>query len=166
MRAFVQKHWAVAILVGALVLGMLGQATGQVDIYARLWDSVAQAWKVTLATTTACEDVANQVCRVESRFSNLPAATTTSIFSSDILIKTGPGFLSHITCYSDATATAGTIALRDNTAAGAGDTLWSFAVLAVEYNKPFTVPFNVPFSVGLYADFTTTADMFCNVSYR
>ena len=65
-----------------------------------------------------------------------------------------------------ATATAGTIALLDNTAAGSGNTLWSFDVLAVAYNTPFTVDLQTPFSVGLFLDFTTTADVKCMVRFR
>ena len=45
---------------------------------------------------------------------------------------------------------------RDNTAAGAGNIFWSFDVLAVAYNTPFTVDLQTPFSVGLFLDFTGT----------
>ena len=119
----------------------------------------------TLATTLAGEDVANDVQKVESRFSNLPTGATTSKMSADTAIKNAPGFLKRMTCWSDAVATAGNIKLLDNTAAGAGNALLDFDVLAVAY-LPFTIEFDVPFSVGLYFDVTTTADLFCQVSYR
>lgn len=119
-----------------------------------------------LATTLAGEDVINDVQKVESRWSVLPTGATTSMFAADTAIKNAPGLVHAITCFSDATATAGTIALLDNTAAGAGNTLWSFDVLAVAYNTPFRVELDTPFAVGLYADFTTTADVKCMVQYR
>lgn len=119
-----------------------------------------------LASTSAGEDVPNDVQKVETRWTNLPNGATTAMFASDTAILNAKGFVHAITCYSDATATAGTIALLDNTAAGAGNVLWSFDVLAVAYTTPFTVILDVPFAVGLYADFTTTGDMKCMVQYR
>lgn len=119
-----------------------------------------------ITVTTAGEDSINDVQKVESRWNNIPTGATTAMFASDIAIKNAPGFVHAITCYSDATATAGTIALLDNTAAGAGNVLWSFDVLAVAYNTPFRVELDTPFAVGLYADFTTTADVKCMVQYR
>lgn len=119
----------------------------------------------TLATTLAGEDVTADVQKVESRFSNLPTGATTSKMSADTAIKNAPGFLKRMTCWSDAVATAGNIKLLDNTVAGAGNALLDFDVLAVAY-LPFTIEFDVPFSVGLYFDVTTTADLFCQVSYR
>lgn len=124
------------------------------------------AAKVTLATTLAGEDVANDVQKTEERYLTIPIGGTTAMVAADQLYKSGPGYVRGITCYSDATATAGTIALLDNTAAGAGNTLWSFDVLAVAYNTPFTVDLQTPFSVGLYLDFTTTADVKCMVRFR
>lgn len=120
----------------------------------------------TLATTLAGEDVTNDVIKVEERYLTIPTGGTTAMIAADQLYKSGPGYVRGITCFSDATATAGTIALLDNTAAGAGNTLWSFDVLAIAYNTPFTVDLQTPFSVGLYLDFTTTADVKCMVRYR
>lgn len=120
----------------------------------------------TLATTLAGEDVVNDVQKTEERYSTIPTGATTAMFAADTAIKNAPGYVRSITCYSDATATAGTIALLDNTAAGAGNKLWEFDVLAVAYNTPFTVQLQTPFSIGLYADFTTTADVKCMVQYR
>lgn len=120
----------------------------------------------TLSDTLAGEDGTNDVLKVEERYLTIPTGGTTAMIAADQLYKSGPGYVRGITCYSDATATAGTIALLDNTAAGAGNTLWSFDVLAIAYNTPFTVDLQTSFSVGLYLDFTTTADVKCMVRYR
>ncbi len=106
------------------------------------------------------------VTYTEEHYLTIPIGGTDAMITADQLIKTGPGYVRSITCYSDATATAGTIALRDNTASGAGNILWSFDVLAVAYNTPFTVDLQTPFSIGLYLDFTTTADVKCMVRFR
>lgn len=122
--------------------------------------------KVTLGTTLAGEDTLVGVMKVETRFLTIPSGGTTARISTDQLYKTGAGLLESITCNSDATATAGTIAVLDNTAAGAGNVLYQLNVEAVAYTTPFTVPLHTPFSIGLYLDFTTTADMFCTLVYR
>lgn len=122
--------------------------------------------RVTQGTTQAGEDILNDVQKVESRFLTIPAGGTTARISADQLYKSGPGLIESLTCNSDATATAGTIAVRDNTAAGGGNILYQLNVEAVAYTTPFTVPLHTPFSVGLYLDFTTTADMFCTLVYR
>lgn len=121
---------------------------------------------VKLNNVIACERVLDGVCVVEERYLTIPTGGTDAMVSADQLYKSGPGYVRSITLYSDATATAGTIALRDGTAAGAGNILWSFDVLAADYSKPITVDLQTPFSVGLYLDFTTTADVKCMVRYR
>ncbi len=121
---------------------------------------------VKLNSVIACERIVEDVCVVEERYLTIPIGGTTAMIAADQLYKSAPGYVRGITCYSDATATAGTIALLDNTAAGAGNKLWEFDVLAVAYNTPFTVDLQTPFSVGLYLDFTTTADVKCMVRYR
>lgn len=122
--------------------------------------------EVSLSTTIAGEDVATDVLKVEERYLTIPTGGTDAMVSADQLYKSGAGYVRSITCYSDATATAGTIALRDNIAAGAGNILWSFDVLAIAYNTPFTVDLQTPFSIGLYLDFTTVADMKCMARWR
>lgn len=145
-------RWAVL----GLVLCLPGQAL-----------AAAGDVPVTLQNVLACEDVVNGVCVVESRFLTIPAGGTTARISADQLYKSGPGLLESITCYSDAAATAGTVAVLDSTAAGTGNVLYEFTVVgAVGYTTPFTVPLHTPFSVGLYLDFTTTADMFCTLVHR
>ena len=129
-------------------------------------DSNHNALDTTLSTTLAGEDVTNGVLKVEERYLTIPVGGTDAMISADQLYKSGTGYVRSITCYSDATATAGTIALRDGTAAGSGNVLWSFDVLAVAYNTPFTVDLQTPFAVGLFLDFTTTADVKCMVRYR
>ena len=128
--------------------------------------TTAGAVRVHADETAAGEDVAVDVQKTEERYLTIPIGGTDAMIAADQLIKTGPGYVRSITMYSDATATAGTIALRDSTTAGAGNILFSFDVLAVAYNTPFTVDLQTPFSVGLYLDFTTTADMKCMVRYR
>jgi hypothetical protein len=118
---------------------------------------VGDAAKVTKATTDAGEDVANDVMKVEQRFAPINV-------SADTLVKSGPGQLHLITCSSDATATAGSIILYDNTAES-GTVLHTFTVAAAYY-QPFTIWFDVAFSIGLYVGYTTTADVNCTVSYR
>lgn len=132
----------------------------------RFSDLTNEACRSTIATTLAGEDVTNDVQKTEERYLTIPIGGTDAMIAADQLYKSGPGYVRSITCYSDATATAGTIALRDNTAAGAGNILWSFDVLAVAYNTPFTVDLQTPFSIGLYLDFTTTADVKCMVRFR
>ena len=132
----------------------------------RFSDLTNEACRSTLATTLAGEDVATDVLKVEERYLNIPIGGTTAMISADQLYNSGPGYVKGITCYSDATATVGTIALLDSTVAGSGNKLWEFDVLAVAYNTPFTVDLQTPFSVGLYLDFTTTADVKCMVRYR
>ncbi len=114
----------------------------------------------------SCEDPVIGRCVIEERYLTIPVGGTDAMIAADQLIKTGPGYVRSITCYSDATATAGTIALRDSTTAGAGNILWSFDVLAVAYNTPFTINLQTAFSTGLYLDFTTTADVKCMVTFR
>jgi len=124
------------------------------------------ALDISQITTTAGEDVLNDVQKVEERYLTIPTGGTTAMIAADQLYKSGPGYVKGITCFSDATATVGTIALLDSTVAGSGNKLWEFDVLAVAYNTPFTVDLQTPFSVGLYLDFTTTADVKCMVRYR
>lgn len=115
----------------------------------------------------ACEDITNDVCKVEERYSNIPIGGTTAMIAADQLYKSGPGYVRGISCSSDATATAGTITLRDNTAAGAGNILWEQDILAISYTPGMIKEdLQTPFSVGLYLDFTTTADVKCMVRFR
>ena len=167
------KQIVTGLLVSALLLGGVpwAMADGKVQLLQSdktltPQGGVGDAAKVYKSTTDAGEDVANDVQKTEERYSTIPSGGTTAMVAADQLYKSGVGYVKGITCYSDATATAGTIALLDNTSAGAGNVLWSFDVLAVAYNTPFTVDLQTPFAVGLFLDFTTTADVKCMVRYR
>lgn len=167
------KQLVIGLLVSVLLFGGVpwAMADGKVQLLQSdktltPQGGVGDAAKVYKSTTDAGEDVANDVQKVEERYSTIPSGGTTAMVSADQLYKSGVGYVKGITCYSDATATAGTIALLDNTSAGAGNVLWSFDVLAVAYNTPFTVDLQTPFAVGLFLDFTTTADVKCMVRYR
>lgn len=112
-----------------------------------------------LRTLLAGEDQTNNVLRVEGQFSRQSDVT------SDTLVKTGSGLLHTLTCASDAAATAGTLAVRDSTTAGAGTIMQQLEFVA-SYFPPVTLTFDYAFTTGLYLDFTTTADVHCSVSYR
>lgn len=122
---------------------------------------------VKLNNVIACERVTDGVCVVEEHYLTIPIGGTTAMIAADQLYKSGPGYVRGISCSSDATAMAGTITLRDNTAAGAGNILWEQDILAIAYTPGMIrEDLQTPFSVGLYLDFTTTADVKCMVRYR
>ena len=83
----------------------------------------------------------------------------------DALVKTGAGILHTVTCEgTDAAATAGSIVLYDNTAES-GAVMFYFNVVAAAL-APFTVTIDAPFATGLYVGFTTTADVYCHISWK
>ena len=111
-----------------------------------------------LLATLAGEDVINDVQKVEQRFAY-------SMVASDTAIKSAPGFLHTVTfACVDATPTAGTITIYDNTAAS-GTKIFEHSVAAAAF-LPFSIILDVSFAIGLYVDFTTTADVNVTVSYR
>lgn len=115
--------------------------------------------RTTLGTLLSGEDQTNNVLRVEFQFSR-------SVVTTDTLVKTGAGFIHRIVCWgSDAAATAGDIAVRDATSAGAGTIILDRLIPAAALT-PANDELNVPFTTGLYIDYTTTADVTCTVSYR
>jgi len=115
--------------------------------------------RMTIGTLLAGEDQTNNVLRVEFQFSR-------SVVTTDTLVKTGAGFIHRIVCWgSDAAATAGDIAVRDATSAGAGTIILDRLIPAAALT-PANDELNVPFTTGLYIDYTTTADVTCTVSYR
>lgn len=121
-----------------------------------------------LKSLLACEDLLGGVCKTEERYSTIPVGGTDAMIAADQLYKSGPGYVRGIDCYgTDSAATAGTIALRDNTVAGAGNILWSRTILAADYSiAGIKADLQAAFSVGLFLDFTTTADMACAVRFR
>lgn len=110
-------------------------------------------------TLQAGEDQTNDVQKVEERYSYSTGAT------GDTVVKASAGFLHSVTCGSDAAATAGTLAIRDATAAGAGTIVftWTFTTTEVQ---PRTLVFDAVMATGIVLDFTTTADVTCTASYR
>ena len=115
---------------------------------------------VSLATLISGEDQTNNVLRVEQQFSYCADKT------ADASCKASAGFVHSISCAgTDAAATAGDVALRDATSAGTGTIVKQIA-FAAAFQQPFTLMINAPFSTGIYLDFTTTADVACEVSYR
>ena len=125
------------------------------------------ALDISQITTTAGEDVLNDVQKVEERYLTIPTGGTDAMIAADQLYKSSAGYVKGISCSSDATATAGSITLRDSTVAGAGNILWSQDILAIAYTPGMIRDdIQTSFSVGLFLDFTTTADVKCLVRYR
>lgn len=113
---------------------------------------------VTQATAIAGEDLANNVMKVEQRFSylNIAAGQATTT------VKSGAGFLHSITFNSAATAT-NTTTVYDNTAA-------SGTVIAIPAATTATVPttltYDVSFATGLTIITATANGSNMTVSYR
>lgn len=106
----------------------------------------------------AGEDLANDVQKVEQRFSGLHV-------TADTLVTTGSGFLHTLTfAQTDAAPTAGTIIVYDNTAES-GTILFSETFDTTVF-RAYSVLLDVTFTIGLYVGFTTTADVGVTVSYR
>ena len=116
--------------------------------------------KTELSTLLSGEDQTNNLLRVEHQYSRGLAA------GADTSIKSGAGYLHALVCSgSDAAATAGDIAVRDATAAGAGTVILPIPIAAA-LPLPQPIVIDVPFTTGLFLDFTTTNDVTCLVSYR
>lgn len=111
-------------------------------------------------TLISGEDTTNNVLKVEGQFSY------NGYKAADTQIKASAGFVHSVVCAgTDATATAGTIILYDNTAES-GTVIWRLDVAAVAMNTPSTVILDAVAATGLYLGFTTTADVACTVTYR
>lgn len=98
-------------------------------------------------------------------FGDTPVYRYQAGVTADTLVKTGPGVVHTVTCASDAAATAGTVAIRDATAAGAGTIIQTIEFVAAFF-PPVTITLDVAFKTGLFLDFTTTADVMCSASFR
>lgn len=110
------------------------------------------------STLHAGEDITNDVQKVEQRF-------TPVLVTADSLIKTGTGLLHTLTfSCNDAAPTAGSFILYDNTAES-GTQLFNHTFTTTPF-VPFSVTIDGTFSNGLYAGFTTTADVNVTISYR
>ena len=93
---------------------------------------------------------------------------TSAVVTADTAIKATPGYVKYMVCIgTDNSATAGTIALLDHTAAGGGTTVVTWTVQTTyNYATPVIFPVERAFNVAIYLDFTTTADIGCYVVYR
>lgn len=104
-------------------------------------------------------DTTNDVVRSEQQF------TSSYVLTSDTQVKGSSGFVHSVTFLpNDATPTAGSIIIYDNTAESGSQILnWNIAATAF---IPFTVVLDVVCATGIYVGFTTTADVNVVVSYR
>jgi hypothetical protein len=115
--------------------------------------------KVTLATLLAGEDLTNNRLMVEHQY------TPSGLLTSDTQVKASAGFVHTVTfAPTDATPTAGTITIYNNTSA-TGTKIFEWSVAATAF-IPFTVILDQVCSTGIFVDFTTTADVNVSVSYR
>lgn len=128
------------------------------EILNNIHETTTGSLKQTLATKIAGEDLTNDVMKTEQRYSY-------AYCTADTAVKSGAGFLHTVTISpTDATATAGTIILYDNTAES-GTVMFTYYIPAAAL-VPVTVVLDVSFSTGLYVGFTTTADVAVTLSYR
>lgn len=88
-----------------------------------------------------------------------------AIVTSDSLIKTGEGVVHTVTfSQNDAAPTAGTFVLYDNTAES-GTNIFKHT-FTTDVFSPTTVVLDAKFNKGLYAGFTTTADVSVTITYQ
>ena len=107
----------------------------------------------------AYEDNTNSKAIVEHRY------TSSGSITADTLVKTGAGLVHTITfSCDDAAPTAGSFTLFDNTAES-GTEVFSHTFTTTPF-MPFSVILDHTFATGLYAGFTTTADVNVVISYR
>lgn len=113
----------------------------------------------TLATKLAGEDLTNDVLKVEEQF------TYNAVIVADAQIKAGAGLLHTVTIScNDAAPTAGSIILFDSLTE-ANTQIFNHTFTTTPF-VPFTVILDAKFNTGLYAGFTTTADVNVSISYR
>ncbi len=115
--------------------------------------------KITEQYAPVYEDNTNGKAVIEHRY------TSSGSITADTLVKTGAGLI-HTIIFScdDAAPTAGTFTLFDNTAES-GTEIFSHTFTTTPF-MPFSIVFNHTFSTGLYAGFTTTADVNVVITYR
>lgn len=146
----------VAVAVGITAISGLSSLTNQQE---EIKSTTNALWSY-VASLLSGEDTTNSVFRVEQQFSY------NGYKAADTQIKASAGFVHTVICAgTDATATAGTIILYDNTAES-GTKIWQWDVQAVAITSPVTVILDTMATTGLYLGFTTTADVACTVSYR
>ena len=112
----------------------------------------------TLDTLIAGEDQTNNVLKVEEQFSGTQC-------TADTQVKASAGFLHSITfSCNDAAPTAGSIIVYDNTAES-GTQVFNHTFTTTPF-MPFTVIFDLIMTTGIYAGFTTTADVNAQINWR
>jgi len=122
-------------------------------------NSTPNGSRVAVADKLAGEDLTNDVMKVEEQY------TYNAVIVADALIKTGAGVLHTLTIScNDAAPTAGTIIIYDNTAES-GTIIFNHNFTTTPF-MPFSVVLDAKFNTGLYAGFTTTADVNLSISYR
>jgi len=108
-------------------------------------------------TLQAGEDLANDVNKVEQRFSYARV-------TADGQIKSSAGFVHTVTFSATGTVTAGVITLYDNTAES-GTVIWS-GTIQTGLN-PTTITLNVQTNTGIYVGYDgTIANVATTVAYR
>ena len=137
----------------------LARTYDQQEIANGAFDDTNLAHRNTLATKIAGEDLTVDVQKVEQRYS------TSGVLTGDTQVKGSAGFVHTVTIScNDAAPTAGTIDIYDNTSA-TGTKIFTWTLTTAAFN-PFSVILDVTCANGIYADFTTTADVAVFVSYR
>ncbi len=94
-----------------------------------------------------------------------PLGHSVRMVAADALIKTGVGVVHTVTfTCNDAAPTAGSFILYDNTAES-GTVLLNHTFTTTPF-APTTVTLDAAFATGLYAGFTTTADVNVTITWR
>lgn len=89
---------------------------------------------------------------------------SSGILTGDTLVCTGSGILHQITlAQNDAAPTAGSIIIFDSVTEA--NTQLFNTTLTTGVFLPVTITLDIPFSTGLYAGFTTTADVNVIITY-
>ena len=102
--------------------------------------------------------------QTKNRMMVMPAYISSGTIAADTAVVTGSGYLHTITfSQNDAAPTAGSIIIYDNTAES-GTVLFSSTWTTAVFS-PVTVTLDIPYATGIYAGFTTTADINVVISY-
>lgn len=105
------------------------------------------------------EDNTNNKAIVEHKY------TASALLTADAQVKASAGLVHSVTfSCDDAAPTAGSFSLWDNTAES-GTEVFSHTFTTTPF-MPFTLVLDEVFATGIYAGFTTTADVNVNISYR
>jgi hypothetical protein len=162
----------------ALLVSVAGSETGALTYVAGIYNTSAPTLtngqqselqldargdlQTNAATLIAGEDQSNNVMRVEGQFSGRQCTADTQVLAA-------PGFVHTITIQStDAVPTAGTIVFYDNPAES-GTEVCRFDVKAtadIGIQSAQTITLDRILTAGLYAGFTTVADVAVQVTYR